>query len=56
MTEKKIHKLETEDHGPYEYHWIECRDPEKFQEPDGRKYKSTTTWDKVTCKLCLKRR
>jgi hypothetical protein len=52
----KIHKLETEDHGRYEYTWIACQDPEKFQEPDGKKYRIARSWPDVTCKKCLKKR
>ncbi len=53
---KKVHKLETEDHGRYEYHWLLCRDPERWQEPDGRTYEHSYSWDKVTCLLCLRKR
>lgn len=54
MSKRKVHKLETEDHGRYEYHWILCRDPENFQEPDGRRYIAEHAWYRVTCRHCLK--
>ncbi len=53
MRPAKIHMLETEDHGSYECHWLACRDPERFQESDGHKFKSTKDPAAVTCKRCL---
>lgn len=37
---RKVHKLEAEDHGRYEYAWLACRDVERWNEgpSDGRKY------------------
>jgi len=59
---KAVHKLDssTEDDargGTYEYAWIACRDPERFNDSDdGRTYSHSYRWDEVTCKLCLRRR
>lgn len=53
---RKIHKLEVEDYGRYEYYWLACRDPERFNEgpSDGRTYLKSVFWADVTCLRCLR--
>ncbi len=56
MAERKVHKLESDGPERHDAKWIACRDPERFQEPDGRKYTAELAWHRVTCKSCLRRK
>lgn len=55
---KATHKLETSieanaSGGTYRMGWILCRDVERQQEDDGRRYVHNEDWVHVTCKRCL---